>query len=155
MLEKWNIFSEYEPNIDINILSKLFYSILTQLRTGHIKLNSCLHQLQHMKYYKNNRNTKYLKCDNICCEENNSGICKYCQNKPETVYHFVMECKQYETQRNILYIKTMRVLTKYILDFSLKNILFPPKNINNQHRKHILDSVCQFALNTRRLTFYF
>ena len=154
ILNKWNIFKEYqEINIDIQILSKLNFCVLTQLRTGHIKLNFYFHQLKHVDVYKSNIN-QLLRCDKNCCIENNSGLCVFCVNKIETVQHFVMECKKYEKHRNILYLETMKILYLYEYDFSLKNLLFPPPNIKNQHRKHIFDSLCTNVSNTKRLFFY-
>ena len=153
-MNKWNIFEEYkEINIDIDILTKLNFIILTQLRTGHIKLNLCLHQLNHMPFYKDNLD-KFMQCNDICCSDNNSGYCINCKNQLESVYHFIMECKKYEKQRDILYYETMRIFVIYQIDFKLRNLLFPPPNIKNQHRKHILNSLCTYALNTRRLFFY-
>ena len=164
ILKKWNIFEEYgikQLEIDINMLTKLQYSILTQLRTGHVKLNFCLHQLNHMDYYKqqyneNNGNiNKYLTCNKICCLENNSGHCKYCKNSLETVQHFIMDCKKYNQQRHKFYHKSMQILFLYQLNFTLKNILFPPLNMKNQHRKHIFDLLCNFVLDCKRTYFYF
>ena len=111
ILIDWNIFEEYkEINIDIEILSKLNLSILTQLRTGHIKFNFCMHQLNHMEFYKQENNIdKIFDCDNKCCQDNNNGYCIFC-NKTETVYHFIMDCKNYSQQRDILYYSNMKVL---------------------------------------------
>jgi len=153
ILNKWNIFDEYEQiNIDITILSKLYFCILTQLRTGHIKLNFYGHQLNHMEFYKRNVDEIFI-CDKKCCIDNNNGYCSYCGDKTETVHHFIMFCDKYKKQRDILYLESMKVLIMHQLDFSLKNLLFPPSNIKNRHRKHIFDSLCLYVLNTKRLFF--
>ena len=38
--------------IDVNMLLHLHFMTLVQLRTEHVKLNHCMHILQHMKHYK-------------------------------------------------------------------------------------------------------
>ena len=106
-----------------------------------------------MEYYKNNGDNIFI-CNKKCCIDNNNGNCSYCVDKIESVHHFIMNCVKYKIQRDILYLATMKVFYLYQLDFSLKNLLFPPPNINNKHRKHIFDSLCTYVLNTKRLFFY-
>ena len=161
-LIKWNTFNEYDIkqfNMDIEILSRLYFIILTQLRTGHIKLNWCLHQLQHSNYYRDQfqeygciQSTIY--CTSECCKYNNSGFCHFCKNCRESVYHFIMVCPKYKRNRFLLYCEIMRILNQYQYEYNLKNILFPPMNIIRQHRKHIYDSLCYFVLSTRRIHFH-
>ena len=145
---------EYQViNIDVEILTKLNFSILTQLRSGHVKLNFYQHQLNHMMFYKTTKD-RIMICNKNCCVENKNGYCSYCVDKKETVAHFIMECKKYSKQRDILYYSTMKVFYLYEYDFSLKNVLFPPSNIKNEHRKHIFNSLCTYVINTKRLFFH-
>lgn len=55
-------------------------SIITQLRTGHIPLNYHLHRIK--------------KAD--------SPLCPHCNNKEETVRHFLTECPAYDIERKEL-----------------------------------------------------
>ena len=74
-MDKWGVYQTYNNkhlNEDILIVPELYYSILRQLRTGHIKLNLCMHQLNHMNYYKLQMDKfgdikQYLECDDQCC----------------------------------------------------------------------------------------
>ena len=111
-----------------------------------------MHQLNHMEYYKHNIDGFYI-CEKQCCVDNNDGMCIFRDEKLETVYHFIMECKKYNIQRNNFYQQIMFVFNQYQLDFSLKNILFPPKNLSTQHRKYIFNGLICFVLNTQRLYF--
>lgn len=52
-------------------------SLLVQLRTGHCPLNAYLHRIQ--------------KAD--------SPICAYCGNAPETVHHYLLECRAHDDSR--------------------------------------------------------
>ena len=45
----------------------------------------------------------------------------------------------------------MYTLTINNLDFTIKNILFPPENIQYLHRKHIFDSLCIYMKKINRL----
>ena len=145
-------------NTNIQIISKLQCSILLQLRTEHIKLNLCMHQLQHIDYYqlqihKLNQMTHYLQCDQICCIKYNSGMCNFCISKLESVLHYLMDCKKYTAERLLLYDEIMKMFNMYQLDFVLKNLLFSPVNVNNQHRKHIYQLICNYVLITKRIYF--
>ena len=144
ILNKWNTLAEYQQiNIDIEILDKLKFCILTQLRTNHIKLNFYFHQLNHMEFYKNDNNMIFM-CKNNCCIDNNNGYCLYCDKKIETVYHFIMECNKYNKQRNILYLSTMKIFHLYQLTFSLKNLLFPPTNIKIYFIENPFSYICYY-----------
>ena len=103
-INKWQISKIYSDQYilnDIEMLTKLQLTIISQLRTEHIKLNKCMHMLQHYPYYKNQIKSdgklwKYIKCEDDCCISNNSGFCAHCYNKIEDVYHFIMECKMFK-----------------------------------------------------------
>ena len=83
-----------------------------------------------------------MECHGNCCSSINHGKCPFCINEMESVYHFIMECPKYRKMRFLLYCNVMQILNQYQYSFSLKNILFPPPNINQQHRKQIYDSLC-------------
>ena len=95
-----------------------------------------------------------MNCDKICCIDNLSGQCNFCNNKMETIYHFLMECTHYNKLRYVMYCKCMQILIKYHENFNLKNLLFPPLNISNQHRKQIYDQVCKYVIATKRVKYY-
>ena len=144
---------------DVSLLSRFHFIILFQIRTAHIKLNWPLHQLQHINYYKqqyeqHNQIIKIKECNGDCCITNNYGKCPFCINKLESVYHLIMECTKCRRIRSIMYCNIMQIFNQYQYTYSLKNILFPPTNINQQHRKQIYDSLCIFIKDTKRLYFY-
>ena len=111
-LQIWNISSNYDCYIDLSILSGLYYSILTQLRTNHIKLNWCYHVLKHRIFYqKQQNNSLYNNCN--CCTTINYGMCYYCPKIKETVKHFLLDCFYYDIQRNILRGAVMYICVTY------------------------------------------
>ena len=160
-LNQWNIFTLYDKHHchqDLEILSKLSYMILTQLRTGHIRLNGCVHMLQHHDYYKkqfkiHGQIIRYLNCNSECCLNNNSGICTFCVGKFENIHHFIMDCVKYNKSRYILYCQCMPILNYYHINFNLKNLLFLPISMSQQHRKQIYDLITRYVMNTKRLKF--
>ena len=159
-LIKWNIFNQcnYKQDNDVTMLSNLNISIITQLRSNHIKLNGIMHQLQHIILYKkqiklHQEMRYYMQCNLSCCESNNSGRCSFCVNKIEDAYHFIMECKHYKKNRFKLYCECMQIFIKYQMNFSLKNMLFPPLNMSQQHREHIFDLLCQYVIDSKGIYF--
>ena len=152
----WNRYDRiYAWKADMKLLTIGELSILNQLRTEHISLNWCFHALQHYQYYKiqmeKYRLIKYyMKCDLKCCEKNNSGMCKHCGAK-ETVYHYLIECTKYDMLRYYLLHCVAEIFTIYDINLTLENILFPPKALSWYHRKMVLDNICRFVKDSRRL----
>eukprot|EP01084_Bolivina_argentea_P217607 369432_1 len=121
-------------------------SILLLLRAEHGPLNGTQHKLIHYEYYNiintiNNGHIQYFKCKKECCTRNNSGRCKYCINKIEDVNHFLMNCKQYNWQRNYLLYEITPIFYQNNIKINLQNILFSPKSLSWHHRKLILSSM--------------
>ena len=89
-LSIWNIFSDFQFDIDMHIITLSNYKLMTKLRTFHNKLNLYQHVLKHFNYYKtNNININQLKiplftCNAICCKDINKGMC-LCNNHVESV----------------------------------------------------------------------
>ncbi len=149
----------YYINIHFNALKELRIpqyqiAILMQLRSEHSPLNLTQHKLQHYKYYKNmheinNGHLQIMKCDQQCCNLNNSGRCNHC-NKIEDVHHFIFNCKQYDNYRQQLLYHVIPIYLQYNMNISLKTLLFPPKSLTWAHRKMVLQSICIYVINTTR-----
>ncbi len=153
-LWRHHITKYYEPSKELE-LDRFQNCILIQLRSGHIKLNNYLHIQKHQKYYyqKNKINKghiQYMTCNNKCCVNNNTGRCCHC-NKIEDVHHFVLNCPNYQIQRNLLFDIIRPLYGQF--ELNLKNILFPPLH-RWEHRKMVLSSLILYVLNTNRLKFY-
>ncbi len=91
-----------------------------------------------------------MKCALDCCAKNNNGMCSHCQKK-ETVYHYIIECTKYDTIRHHFLSCIAEIFMKYDIDLTLENILFPPKALSWYHRKMVLDNICVYVRNSRRL----
>ena len=160
-LQEWNIYNNYNIKdlfCDLKLLSLLYLAILTRLRSGHIQLNLCLHQIRHRNYYQNQYESygkilNYLKCEEQCCINNQSGKCGFCCDQYESVQHYLMECKQYTKLRFILYCRSMMILNKYQLDFKLQNLLFPNDLIHHADMKLLYEQICSYVINTKRIFF--
>lgn len=63
----------------IDDLPRVHTTVLFQLRTGHIALNSHLHRIQ----------------------KKDSPDCERCAHR-ETVHHYILQCRRYDRQRRIL-----------------------------------------------------
>ena len=138
------------------LLGHYHYGVITQLRTQHIRLNEYYHLLNHRKEYKMlkyvmSSTMKYIQCIAECCGRCNFGLCIECAVN-ENVRHFMLFCSLYMTQRHkYLYSVQSLLINKYHIASSLRNLLFPPPNVTNQHRKAILTSVAKYAISTKRL----
>ena len=155
----------------------MFYYIVTKLRTFHNDLNYYTHKLCHIQVYKyfqlindqlqcvnhplidvlsiqlmDNKKLWY-KCEKSCFIKNNSGICK-CGLGLETLHHYLFTCNIYENQRNWFMFQIVYIYNFYNIPITVKNIMFPPSNITNQHRKHILDALCIYVIKTQRFRHY-
>ena len=160
----------------MKILSMLYYYILTKIRTFHNNLNYYKHRLINRKIYKylqslnnniqhinnnilnknsiiiSNNNLLYI-CKKQCCKKNNGGICN-CNMEIETINHYVFNWVYYNNQRTELFYQIVYIFNTYNIPINAKNILFPPPNITNQHRKQILESLCIYIIGTKRFHHY-
>eukprot|EP01084_Bolivina_argentea_P107871 192826_1 len=146
---------EYAWKQDMIHLTMIDFALLNRLRTEHIHLNWYFHALIHYNYYANQKKKRneikyYLKCELDCCKKNNKGLCNYC-HEIETVYHFIIECRKYNDIRDPFLTIVQELLNRYEIELTLENILFPPKMLAWMHRKLILDSLCHYVKQTRRL----
>ena len=91
-----------------------------------------------------------MECGLECCQKNNSGMCKHCGTK-ETVYHFLITCTKYDTLRDYFLACVAEIYTIYDINLTLENILFPPKALSWSHRKMVLDNICKYVKDSRRI----
>lgn len=155
-ISRWDVM-EYDVMKDMMLLGHYYYGVITQLRTQHIRINEYYHILNHRIAYKLSNmiissTMKYIQCAVECCGRCNFGLCIAC-GVNENVHHFLLYCDLYAKQRE-KYLHTIFALLidKYNMAHSLRNLLYPPPNVTNQHRKAILTSVAKYAISTRRLT---
>eukprot|EP01084_Bolivina_argentea_P143025 251226_1 len=72
-MDIWHTYSHiYDPKIDFKLLTKGQLSIITKLRTQHIKLNWYQHKYNHYQYYKTQYQqfgciNVYKQCTQTCC----------------------------------------------------------------------------------------
>ena len=136
-----------------------------------------MHQLQHIKIYKhfhviknnilsidvNNINVSNVfmdknnrliyKCIDDCCKKYLGGMCK-CGQDYESLFHYLLNCSMYNQQRQIYFQAIIPIYNYYNIQINIKNILYPPSNITNQHRKHVLYNLCKYCINTKRFYLY-
>lgn len=144
-LKKWNIYTEYLYCYDdMELLTVRQFYILNRLRSFHCHLNYDLHQLFHYKLYKQaflrkDYDFKFeCKSMNEKCIKIHHGKCNNCTDDAyESLYHFMMECKKYDHQRNLLRYIVSPIINKYNEPYSLKSLLFSTLFCSTQHRKLI------------------
>ncbi len=162
---KWKywIMEHYNALKELNLnLTQIQSSILIQLRSEQCPLNTTKHKLNHYKHYEyihkiNNVNglpiinkLTYINCKNKCCSKINSGRCNYCIDEIENVNHYIMDCSYYKIQRKHLFYIITSIYHQYQIQIELKTILFPPKSLTWKHRKLILSSISNYAIETKR-----
>ncbi|MCP4114604.1 MAG: hypothetical protein GY737_04240, partial [Desulfobacteraceae bacterium] len=158
-MEIWNIYDEKQLVIwDMKQYNKTEAGILTQLQTEHIHLNWYFHVRKHYIIYKKKIETygyinETYECKYHCCADSNDGLCVEC-DKPETVYHFLIECKRYTHIRNFYLLPIYKLLQQYNKPLTLRNYLFPSLKFSWFHRKMILDNVINYVLSTARIHYY-
>eukprot|EP01083_Nonionella_stella_P216327 777760_1 len=106
--------------LEFDLLSMCEMKIITQLRTEHINLNWCNHQLKHYTFYRNQpHDNKMIVLDN----EHNNGRCAdtNCDDL-ETVEHIL------EKHSNHCWLDLQQYMEHIGVPFTLKNALFPPTN---------------------------
>ncbi|PBK71326.1 hypothetical protein ARMSODRAFT_853575, partial [Armillaria solidipes] len=88
-------------------------SLLTQLRTGHIPLNSYLHRIK----------------------KTTSRNCDYC-SVPETVSHFLLSCRRYTDERQSLRRRTKiaNLQLRHLISTKSKHIHATISFINSTRR---------------------
>ncbi len=167
---KWKkyIAIHYKPIDEYEYLPGIGIKILNALRAEVMDLNINLHVRQHQQQYRNqyktqNGHIQFIICNEACCKENNSGRCIY-DNALETVNHFVMECKQFQIQRNELQSKIAPIFYYYNIPFTLKTLFFAPKYYINdngekkklrwEHRKMVLNSIIAYKKKKKRINWF-
>ena len=152
-LKKWNIDWDIKYSQELIYLNKHEANIRMLLYINHLPLNE----------YKNYR----LRGKNGCtpyCEQ------IYCINKkiPETIYHFMVECKTYDNYRKIRNDKLKKILInhnddtekeknkiKYIENIQhfeyLKQFIFPSFKIKQERRIEILRTTINYIIQTNRI----
>ena len=141
-ISRWNVV-DYDIMRDMMILGHSHYSVITQLRSQHVRLNEYYHLLNHRIQYQLSNiiitsTMKYIRCVAECCGRCDFGQCIPC-GANESVHHFILFCRLYNRQRT-KYLHTVQALliNKYHIAASLRHLLFPPPNVTIQHRKAIL-----------------
>ncbi len=145
----------YKIKKDLRILNKGQISIITRLRTEHIQLNYYYHKRNHYKYYQKQYNTygyikEYKTCKDECCKQYNEGKCIECKQW-ETVYHYLFECKVNFMLRTKMIMDIRNILNLYNHNLCLDNVLFPPINMQWNHRKQIFNGITNYVNKTHRL----
>ncbi len=151
---KWKSYLEINLDIEKEMaLPNYQTAILLKLRSGHNELHASRHQLIHHSEYTFQMQQQpnkfvYLNCINECCKKINAGLCSC--GEFEDVYHFILQCNQYDSLRFDLIQLILPSYHLYNVDLNLKTLLYPPCTMNWEHRKLILNSLCQYVLKSGR-----
>ena len=101
--EKGSAYKTLFPSVHVGSVpatSRKHETILFRLRSGHCRLRAHLYK--------------------IGCSD--SSLCETC-NSPETVTHFLLQCRQYESNRSLL----KKVTAELNIPFSLHSVLCDPR----------------------------
>ena len=99
-----------------------------------------------------NEHIMYI-CNESCCIPYNKGYC-WCNQEFESVKHYFLNCVLYDNIRNTLFANIAHIYNQYNIPINIKNLLFPLNNIINRHRKHILQSLFNFVIQSKRFNYY-
>ena len=153
---------DFRPADDHRMLTRHALGIITQLRTGHSECRLSKHIRLHKAHYTALWNAcngdiqqlPLLTCNSDCCAKNNSGLCDHCGVR-ETEQHFLLDCPGHAHIRSSTIDAWRVVYPRLMLNFNIKTLLFPPRRLSWRHRKAVLTSVAQFAVQTGRFKRYY
>ena len=148
---KWNIPHDKRFGKELLHLSKLENELRIMLYTNHFPVNSFWHDKLHMAHVS-------PLCNNSKCMQAHIN---------ESLFHFLVECPQYEQNRKIMVESVQNLYNKHNMlnkqdhkvyfirnkhdQRYLQQFIFPSKQISMDIRVRILKSLIKFIISTDRI----